>query len=166
MRLATRTDLLTIIDATKAATSISDSDLCRRAGLSVNAICNLRTMPKRSMQMNSVVALVEACGYRLETVEGPSRPPGRPKALSKPPTPPKPPVDSAERSKAQQRRRERERAVELEQAKAAQLAADRVLVNRLHRQIIDLRTGIQHRRHHDDLLSEIDDILYDLKGTL
>lgn len=40
---------------------------------------------------------------------------------------------------------------------------DAEVLKRLRIQLRDLRTSIQHRRHHDDLLNEIDDILYGLQ---
>lgn len=63
LKLDTRSDLLDLIAAAKAQLRISDAELCRRAGLSPNAICNLRAYPKRNLQWPSVVALTQACGY-------------------------------------------------------------------------------------------------------
>lgn len=78
-------------------------------------------------------------------------------------TEPKPP--SLPHSKGQLRRRERERAAQLEQDKASQLAADRTLIAKLRQRLIDLRVSMAHARHIDDLKDELDDILYVLKET-
>ena len=43
--LSTRSDLLSLVAGVKADTGVSDAELCRRAGLSPNALYMLRRQP-------------------------------------------------------------------------------------------------------------------------
>ena len=60
-----RTSLYNLIERRRDELGISEAEICRRAGISPNAIYNIRTYPKRSFRLETVVALVEALGLKL-----------------------------------------------------------------------------------------------------
>lgn len=126
--------------------------VCADAGLSSNTIAMLRHNPRRAIKLPTAVALLNALGYRLDAVPIDGQAPA-----------PIPSTPSERRSKGQQRRQERRRAEEYAALRAARLEADRVIVNGLRGRLRDLRASIQHKRHHDDLLNELDDLIFVLE---
>lgn len=126
--------------------------VCAEAGVSTNTVANLRHNPRRNISLPVAVALLNTIGYRLDAVPLTGEHP-QPAPLTK-------------HSKAQQRRRERQRAAEYAALRDARLEADRVMVNGLRRRLRDLRTSVQHKRHHDDLLNELDDLIFVLEKEL
>jgi len=66
MRITGRTSLLALVDTRKADLGLSDAEICRRAGISPNAIYNVRMYPKRLFNLTTALALIEALECSLE----------------------------------------------------------------------------------------------------
>lgn len=60
--------LRALIDREKAAQKLSDAEICRRAGMNTNIMGNLRAYPRRRTQSATMIALVNALGYKLVAV--------------------------------------------------------------------------------------------------
>lgn len=64
-KITGRTSLLQLIERRRDEMGITEAEICRRAGVSPNAIYNIRAYPSRLFNLRTAIALVEALDMEL-----------------------------------------------------------------------------------------------------